>query len=190
MTNDNWISFKSHLDDFSNPETLSADQHCESLTKHLILGIEKCVPKVTYTQRDIDIPWNSAQIRRILQKKNKAYKCTICEYCCDKESSLEKHVKVVHEQTRHACENCDATFSQRQSLKNHVILVHEGIVPFPCPNCEIGFVTKKRLSRHIQTVHEKTDRKQCSLCDHTFSTSGNLNAHISSIHKKTEVKQE
>ena len=58
-----------------NPETLSADQHCESLTKHLILGIEKCVPKVTYTQRDIDIPWNSAQIRRILQKKNKAYKC-------------------------------------------------------------------------------------------------------------------
>ena len=75
MTKNNWDSFKSHLEDFSNPETLSTNQHCESLTKHLILGIEKFVPKITYKQRDINIPWNSAQIRRILQKKNKSYKC-------------------------------------------------------------------------------------------------------------------
>ena len=75
MTRENWISLKSHLDTFGNPDSLSVDAHCEALSKHLISGIEQFVPKVTYKQRNIDIPWNSAQIRRLLLNKNKTYKC-------------------------------------------------------------------------------------------------------------------
>ena len=75
MTRESWINLKTHLNLFNNPETLSSDEHCEVLSNHLILGIEKYVPKITYTQKEVDIPWNSAQIRRTLRKKNKCYKC-------------------------------------------------------------------------------------------------------------------
>ena len=70
MTRESWINLKTHLNLFSNPESLSSDEHCETLSNHLILGIEKYVPKITYTQKDVDIPWKLLFIQRPFQIEN------------------------------------------------------------------------------------------------------------------------
>ena len=72
---ENWTNLKKYLDEFCDPENLSSDQHCVALSEHLISGIEKFVPKVIFKQKNINIPWSSIQIRRLLRKKNKSYKC-------------------------------------------------------------------------------------------------------------------
>ena len=74
MSSQNCSDLKAHLLSFKPSEAWSSDQHCLELTQHLIDGLTKFVPKVKFKQKDIDIPWSNAQIRRILQKKNRAYK--------------------------------------------------------------------------------------------------------------------
>ena len=74
MSAQNRLDLKSHLQAFKSSEHWSADQHCQELTNHLTDGLAKFVPKVKFKQKEIDIPWSNSQIRRVLQKKNRAYK--------------------------------------------------------------------------------------------------------------------
>ena len=75
MTNENWSDLKSYLCDFKSFDTWSSDEHAEALTSYLVNGISKFVPKTTFTPKQLNIPWTSAQVRRTLRKKNRLYKC-------------------------------------------------------------------------------------------------------------------
>ena len=75
MTHQNWVDFKSHLNDFKSCDIWTSDEHAEALSCHLLNGISKFVPKSSFTQKQLDIPWNSAIVRRTLRKKNRLYKC-------------------------------------------------------------------------------------------------------------------
>ena len=70
----NLADLKSHIQAFHPSADWTSDQHAEALTAHLSLGLETYVPKIKYRQRDNDIPWSNVILRRILRKKNKAYK--------------------------------------------------------------------------------------------------------------------
>ena len=74
MTSADWSLFKSHLAEFRSDDSWTADFHCEALTNHIISGIDKFVPKISFKQKYADIPWSSAVVRRALLKKNKSYK--------------------------------------------------------------------------------------------------------------------
>ena len=74
MSPQNHLDLKLHLQSFQQSDAWSPDQHCLELTKHLTEGLSKFVPRVKYKQKDLDIPWSNSQIRRILLKKNRAYK--------------------------------------------------------------------------------------------------------------------
>ena len=74
MTSENWSNLKSYLLEFKSSESWTSDYHCEALTNHIISGIEKFVPKTTFKQKHVDIPWSSKVVRRALLKKNKSYK--------------------------------------------------------------------------------------------------------------------
>ena len=75
MTNQNWNDFKAYLSDFECHDNWTTDEHAEALSCYLVNGISKFVPKTTFTQKLIDIPWSSAFVRRLLRKKNRTYKC-------------------------------------------------------------------------------------------------------------------
>ena len=75
MTHQNWVDFKAHLNDFKSFDIWTSDEHAEALSCHLLNGISKFVPKSSFTQKQLDIPWNSAIVRRTLRKKNRLYKC-------------------------------------------------------------------------------------------------------------------
>ena len=56
MTSRDWSLFKSHLSEFRSDDSWSADFHCEALTNHIISGIDKFVPKISFKQKYADIP--------------------------------------------------------------------------------------------------------------------------------------
>ena len=74
MTRESWLNMKSHFDNFQNTNTFSVDEHCSALTNHIISGIDKYVPKTSFREKSIDIPWDSAHLRRVLQRKNRSYR--------------------------------------------------------------------------------------------------------------------
>ena len=74
ITSANWSQFKTYLSEFKSDESWTTDFHCEALTNHIISGIDKFVPKISFKQKYADIPWSSAVVRRALLKKNKCYK--------------------------------------------------------------------------------------------------------------------
>ena len=74
MTETQTLGLKNHIQTFMPNDEWTADEHAIALTNHLIFGLQNFVPKVRYRQRNVDIPWSSVQLRRVLRKKNKAYK--------------------------------------------------------------------------------------------------------------------
>ena len=74
MTPKHHSDLKAHLQSFQSSADWTSDQHAEALTSHLRLGLDKYVPKIKFRPRDVDVPWSNVIIRRILRKKNKAYK--------------------------------------------------------------------------------------------------------------------
>ena len=74
MTQTQTLGLKNHIQTFIPNVEWTADEHAIALTNHLIFGLQNFVPKVRYRQRNVDIPWSSVQLRRVLRKKNKAYK--------------------------------------------------------------------------------------------------------------------
>ena len=74
MTSQNISDLKLHIQSFQTCTGWTSDQHAQALTSHLILGLESFVPKIKFRPRDVDIPWSTVAVRRILRKKNKAYK--------------------------------------------------------------------------------------------------------------------
>ena len=75
VSNEKWAEFKTYLSNFKIDQNFSSNDHCELLTSYLKEGITRFVPKIRFKERANNIPWDSSQIRRLLIKKNKKYKC-------------------------------------------------------------------------------------------------------------------
>ena len=67
-------SLKTHIQTFNQQTQWTSDQHAEELTRHLITGLERFIPKVSFPEREHDCPWSSSMLRRILRRKHSAYK--------------------------------------------------------------------------------------------------------------------
>ena len=120
---------------------------------------------------------------RCVHEKKKPHKCTICERSFGENSRLVRHIETVHEKIKISCEICFTKFSSKSALRYHVNSVHEDNNPHVCSICDKKFPVKNRLDQHIERVHDKKNRKQCPLCEHTAVSLSNLRKHIASIHE-------
>ena len=68
MTSQNHTDLKIHLQSFQSSDDWTADQHATALTSHLTTGPKE----IKFNQRDIDVPWSSATVRRVLRKKKQS----------------------------------------------------------------------------------------------------------------------
>jgi uncharacterized Zn-finger protein len=60
------------------------------------------------------------------EKKNKAFKCNICEVGFKLEHWLDEHISQVHSEKRmFKCDLCGKSFKAKKSMKRHVEEVHE-----------------------------------------------------------------
>ena len=75
------------------------------------------------------------------------YQCGFCEFKCDKNEDMAKHITSSH----FLCEICDARFTSAGQLKIHqACVVHE----------------RKYISRSISTNHEGMKLFKCDICNY------------------------
>lgn len=57
------------------------------------------------------------------KKNSKEFKCKMCDYSCEKDSTLKKHMNSKH--TKQKCKQCDKEFRTSMELLNHVAKEHQ-----------------------------------------------------------------
>ena len=110
---------------------------------------------------------------------NKA--CFQCEKIFYDKSTLNKHVRMVHEGVKYPCDQCNHKATQLSNLQQHIKSVHEG-VKYPCYQCDYKATQPNHLRQHMKSVHEGV-KYQCDQCNHEASQLFDLQQHINSIHE-------
>ena len=117
-----------------------------------------------------------SQVHAVI-KTDQKYQNVQCNLCGKvmTNSSLKRHIEVVHEHVRHQCDRCEKSFQKKFLLDNHIKSFHEGINPFKCEECGKSFSKQHVLTRHFVSVHE--NRYQCDSCSRKFSCFSVLDKH-------------
>ena len=102
------------------------------------------------------------------------FKCSKCEYSCDKFYMFFNHVHLHSDQKRFTCNQCDHATSTIHRLRFHVKTVHQD-AEFKCEQCEKMFSTKSNLQTHMVVHDEKV--LSCDKCDFKTKYSNHLRCH-------------
>ncbi|KAM3171335.1 hypothetical protein ACTXT7_016811 [Hymenolepis weldensis] len=117
----------------------------------------------------------------------KPFKCELCEKLFGRTSTLNKHVKSVHQK-------CRSLAKMRISGVRHVLDKRSGIREqrklknFKCEVCEKSFCESTRLRMHVKTVHEavivmRERPYSCNYCDKKFIWKISLASHVAKLHE-------
>ena len=116
---------------------------------------------------------------------NKVFECELCEYKTDRNYTLTRHIKNVHQKIKDAkCELCDYICSQNSDLKKHAKQVHTKLKDVKCDKCDYVCSTNGTLKIHMKQVHTKLKDVKCELCDYTCSQNSDLKKHAKQVHAK------
>ncbi|XP_015591567.1 zinc finger protein 502 isoform X2 [Cephus cinctus] len=117
-------------------------------------------------------------------EKLKPYTCDECNKSFEKETKLQKHVRI-HERAkeqqdsnfkRFLCHICSKTFRQNTGLMFHM-RTHTGYKPHVCKYCGRGFTSNSNCINHERT-HTGDRPFVCHFCSAAFAKSCTLKAHI------------
>ena len=72
-------------------------------------------------------------------------------HCCAED------LKTAHSGGEFKCSHCDLCFKKKSSLERHIIVIHWKCDSFTCNECDSSFRDKKALNKHRYTTHG--DRK-------------------------------
>jgi hypothetical protein len=128
---------------------------------------------------------NTGKYYRTCIKCNTKFKCNKCEFKCSQKTTLDNHIKMVHDKIKDfECDLCEFKCSTKGNLDNHIKSVHDKIKDFECDLCEFKCSQKTTLDNHIKSVHDKIKDWECDKCDYKCSHKGALDNHIKSVHDK------
>ena len=133
---------------------------------------------------------NCLERARLVREKNKLknkdkFKCEKCDYKTDVKSSLNRHIKSVHDGVKDIlCPDCDFKCSFNGNLKQHIKSIHTKIKDFECDICDFKCNSKNYLTKHINRVHHEIRDFKCSKCDYKFKSNSHLKRHIKTVHNK------
>ena len=89
-----------------------------------------------------------------IHKKDKLFKCILCQKSFVAESRLTRHKREVHEgKTEKKCGFCGKKFSRGDALKVHIYTVHEGHRDYKCEYCDKSFKQRSSLNGHYKRLH-------------------------------------
>lgn len=124
---------------------------------------------------------------------NKVHRALVkCKFKnCDaflKPSSLDAHMKSVHEKIKETCLSCGKQVTYK-NLKEHINrCISNGEKKFPCPyeDCKASFTTTGNRSAHINRSHKNTAPRKCPRedCD-AMILRRSLFRHIKEVHEKS-----
>ncbi|VEN41654.1 unnamed protein product [Callosobruchus maculatus] len=108
--------------------------------------------------------------------KVKNHKCTSCNKTFFTKSKLLIHIRTHTSDTPFECKDCFKRFRHQSSLKRHVEVVHEGLKPFKCEICGKDFATLQRVTEHTH-IHTGERPYSCKYCGLTFKKHSTKHAH-------------
>lgn len=112
-------------------------------------------------------------------EKTKALSCELCEFRCEEDRRLYRHL-IVHHRKEASCRHCGKLFNQSGQLRDHE-MGHTSLgTLFKCDDCDKQFAQKKHLKRH-QARHTALPL-QCNLCDKQYK-----NRRALRLHEKTHA---
>ena len=121
------------------------------------------------------------------------FRCSICEYECDKLRNLQGHTKTIHDNIVHKCKDCDYTSSNERYIIRHQnfrhgneALQHKSILR--CEKCEYECDKPRNMYVHNRAVHDQTKRFTCGNCDYKSFYSRTVEDHIKSAHKGLDTR--
>ncbi|KAG7204030.1 hypothetical protein KM043_001889 [Ampulex compressa] len=92
-------------------------------------------------------------------------------HCCTED------LKTAHSGGEFKCPNCELSFKKNSSLERHIIVIHWTCDSCTCKECGSSFRDKKSLNKHCYTTHADRKIYKCEPCDTYFSRSYHLNRH-------------
>ena len=116
--------------------------------------------------------------------------CSHCEKCFTSEIRLKNHFKHAHIRP-HKCTECDFSTSAQSSLERHVAVLHSGERPCKCEKCGDSFPIEEYLNNHMKNSHDKTRPFVCSICEKTFNSKEGekgLDNHVARFHEMRNVE--
>ena len=105
------------------------------------------------------------------------YQCVVQ----DSANPFPYHARTEHVGKRFTCPRCPCTYASKSSLNEHVRHIHENASRYRCETCGKGFSTRSHYYDHL-AAHTGGKRYVCSVCLNEFTLKGNLKAHMLHFH--------
>ena len=107
--------------------------------------------------------------------------CSSCDYTTKTMSSLNIHLKCVHDETPYVCKVCSKSYNGKFKLKAHMKTTHTNAV-----SCHVCGKVVKQLAKHLRTEHTSDEDKRfkCDICGKGFVEKQKRDNHLDSVHSK------
>ena len=116
--------------------------------------------------------------------KQHTFKCQYCNYSCEKNVFLIKHVNTNHGE-KFKCHQCGELVKDNNAMEAHKRIQHEPEVAkknVNCDKCNSQFTSKMSLSQHMFTTYTPTRIEEtgifCNLCGEEFWTELDMINHL------------
>ena len=99
-----------------------------------------------------------AKSRSKHDRNGRLFSCNQCDHQVRKQSSLNQHVRSVHEKVRYPCSLCEYQARTPESLRNHIDAKHDSVV-WNCEQCDFQSKWKKSYYNHRKS-HISQDKEK------------------------------
>ncbi|XP_071085195.1 uncharacterized protein [Haliotis cracherodii] len=118
-------------------------------------------------------------------------KCTLCDKTWVNQNKYDRHLKAAHGSERYLCHLCPATFKWESSLQCHIKGIHEKEMDHSCEICGATFSRKSYVKNHIRKTHSEKGHGgvrrsrgiHCSLCDLRLDKKKDITKHLIEVHQ-------
>ena len=121
-------------------------------------------------------------IKRVHNENSEKFTCEICYQNFPNSHGYRRHMTSVHD-IQPKCKQCNKTFKTFSSMDIHVKVIHEGIKDFQCEICSKKFGDLANFNRHKREVHEKLKNHVCDVCGKPYRSSNEVKNHKKWVHE-------
>ena len=83
-------------------------------------------------------------------QKVKDKQCPHCSYATHAPSTLNRHIKTVHDKVKeYECNICNKTFGYKKDMERHIKIVHNKVKEFECDICGKAFGYTRKIWKDI-----------------------------------------